>query len=155
MSITLWLVGTPGGVESPGSFGTTASQQSCDGTRCKTSVDSNFQPQKKINAKVHEGLCQRCKEVLEWRVKFNKYKPLTQPKKCVKCLQKTVKDSYHVICKPCACELDLCAKCGKREEIVIPIYILPFSHSEIQGGNATPDETPNIGKKEKSGHNVW
>lgn len=38
----------------------------------------------------------------------------------VKCLQKTVKDSYHTVCKPCACELDLCAKCGKGEEIVIP-----------------------------------
>ncbi|XP_044302311.1 uncharacterized protein C9orf85 homolog [Varanus komodoensis] len=76
---------------------------------------------KKVNAKLHEGLCQRCKEVLEWRVKFNKYKQLTQPKKCVKCLQKTVKDSYHIICKPCACELAVCAKCGKREEIVIPI----------------------------------
>ncbi|XP_067320529.1 uncharacterized protein C9orf85 homolog isoform X2 [Anolis sagrei] len=75
---------------------------------------------KKINAKVHEGLCQHCKEVLEWRVKFNKYKTLTQSKKCVKCLQKTVKDSYHIICKPCACELELCAKCGKREDIVIP-----------------------------------
>ncbi|XP_020654277.3 uncharacterized protein C9orf85 homolog [Pogona vitticeps] len=76
---------------------------------------------KKINAKLHEGLCQHCKEVLEWRVKFSKYKPLTQPKKCVKCLQKTVKDSYHIVCKPCACELNLCAKCGKKEEIVIPI----------------------------------
>ncbi|XP_053150002.1 uncharacterized protein C9orf85 homolog [Hemicordylus capensis] len=77
---------------------------------------------KKINAKLHEGLCQHCKDVLEWRVKFNKYKPLTKPKKCVKCLQKTIKDSYHIICKPCACELDLCAKCGKREEIVVPIH---------------------------------
>ncbi|XP_053263764.1 uncharacterized protein C9orf85 homolog [Podarcis raffonei] len=76
---------------------------------------------KKINAKIHEGLCQHCKEVLEWRVKFNKYKPLTQPKKCVKCLKKTVKDSYHIICKLCAHELELCAKCGKKEEIVIPI----------------------------------
>ncbi|XP_060093447.1 uncharacterized protein C9orf85 homolog [Heteronotia binoei] len=80
---------------------------------------------KKINTKLHEGLCQHCKEVVEWRVKFNKYKPLTKPKKCVKCLQKTVKDSYHIICKPCACELDLCAKCGKREEIVIPIQMSP------------------------------
>ncbi|XP_007434566.1 uncharacterized protein C9orf85 homolog [Python bivittatus] len=76
---------------------------------------------KKINAKLHEGLCQHCKEVLEWRVKFNKYKPLTQAKKCIKCLQKTVKDSYHIICKSCACELELCAKCGKREDVVIPI----------------------------------
>ncbi|KAM6469904.1 uncharacterized protein C9orf85 homolog isoform 1-T1 [Liasis olivaceus] len=76
---------------------------------------------KKINAKLHEGLCQHCKEVLEWRVKFNKYKPLTQAKKCIKCLQKTVKDSYHIICKSCAYELELCAKCGKREDVVIPI----------------------------------
>ncbi|XP_034266138.1 uncharacterized protein C9orf85 homolog [Pantherophis guttatus] len=82
--------------------------------------DSSAQ-RKKINAKHHEGLCQHCKEVLEWRVKFNKYKPLTQAKKCTKCLQKTVKDSYHIICKSCACELELCAKCGKREDITIPI----------------------------------
>ncbi|XP_072877624.1 uncharacterized protein C9orf85 homolog isoform X4 [Chlorocebus sabaeus] len=74
---------------------------------------------KKINAKLHDGVCQRCKEVLEWRVKYSKYKPLTKPKKCVKCLQKTVKDSYHIMCRPCACELEVCAKCGKKEDIVI------------------------------------
>nr|XP_033780542.1 uncharacterized protein C9orf85 homolog isoform X2 [Geotrypetes seraphini] len=36
---------------------------------------------KKINAKLHDGVCQHCKEVLEWRVKFSKYKTLSQPKK--------------------------------------------------------------------------
>ncbi|KAM4639467.1 uncharacterized protein C9orf85 homolog isoform 2-T4 [Amazona ochrocephala] len=76
---------------------------------------------KKINAKLHDGVCQHCKGILEWRVKFNKYKPLTKPKKCVKCLQKTVKDPYHSICRPCAGKLEICAKCGKKEEIVIPI----------------------------------
>uniref|UniRef100_A0A8C0PCX8 Uncharacterized protein n=1 Tax=Canis lupus familiaris TaxID=9615 RepID=A0A8C0PCX8_CANLF len=75
---------------------------------------------KKINAKLHDGVCQRCKEVLEWRVKYSKYKPLSKPKKCVKCLQKSVKDSYHIICRPCACELEVCAKCGKKEDIVVP-----------------------------------
>ncbi|XP_070303038.1 uncharacterized protein C9orf85 isoform X2 [Salvelinus sp. IW2-2015] len=72
------------------------------------------------NSKVHDGLCQRCKEVIEWKVKYNKYKSLTQPRTCVKCSQKTVKDAYHVICKPCALKLELCAKCGKKEDIVIP-----------------------------------
>ncbi|KAL6053021.1 hypothetical protein STEG23_023192, partial [Scotinomys teguina] len=38
----------------------------------------------------------------------------------VKCLQKTVKDSYHIMCRPCACDLEVCAKCGKKEDIVIP-----------------------------------
>ncbi|KFR14143.1 Uncharacterized protein C9orf85, partial [Opisthocomus hoazin] len=73
----------------------------------------------KINAKLHDGVCQHCKGILEWRVKFSKYKLLSKPKKCVKCLQKTVKDPYHIICRPCAAKLEVCAKCGKEEEIVI------------------------------------
>ncbi|XP_075067082.1 uncharacterized protein C9orf85 homolog [Mixophyes fleayi] len=81
----------------------------------------NSSQTKKINCKQHDGVCQRCKEVLEWRVKFSKYKSLSQPKKCVKCLQKTVKDAYHIICRPCALQLELCAKCGSKEEIVLPI----------------------------------
>ncbi|KAM4617043.1 uncharacterized protein C9orf85 homolog isoform 1-T1 [Polymixia lowei] len=76
---------------------------------------------KKAKSKIHDGLCQRCKDVLEWKVKYNKYKTLTQPRKCVKCSQKTVKDAYHVICKPCSLQLELCAKCGKKEDIIIPI----------------------------------
>ncbi|XP_071780823.2 uncharacterized protein C9orf85 homolog [Centroberyx gerrardi] len=76
---------------------------------------------KKAKSKTHDGLCQHCKDVLEWKVKYNKYKSLTQPRKCVKCSQKAVKDAYHVICKPCSLQLELCAKCGKKEDIVIPI----------------------------------
>ncbi|TRY81955.1 hypothetical protein DNTS_013400 [Danionella cerebrum] len=37
---------------------------------------------KRANAKVHDGLCRHCKDVLEWKVKYNKYKTLTQPRKC-------------------------------------------------------------------------
>ncbi|KAB0341455.1 hypothetical protein FD755_023062, partial [Muntiacus reevesi] len=35
----------------------------------------------KINAKLHDGVCQCCKEALEWCVKYIKYKPLSKPKK--------------------------------------------------------------------------
>ncbi|XP_050966246.1 uncharacterized protein C9orf85 homolog [Labeo rohita] len=97
---------------------------------------------KKAKAKVHDGLCQHCKDVLEWKVKYSKYKPLTQPRKCVKCLQKTVKDAYHIICKPCALKLELCAKCGKKEEIVIPL-----DKEEEQEVEDT--SKPNKGKKQK------
>nr|XP_020450092.1 uncharacterized protein C9orf85 homolog [Monopterus albus] len=76
---------------------------------------------KKGKSKTHDGLCQHCKGVLEWKVKYNKYKPLTQPRKCVKCSQKTVKDAYHIICKPCSLQLEICCKCGKKENIVIPV----------------------------------
>uniref|UniRef100_UPI00398F45B9 uncharacterized protein C9orf85 homolog n=1 Tax=Pristiophorus japonicus TaxID=55135 RepID=UPI00398F45B9 len=76
---------------------------------------------KRLNAIVHAGVCKRCKEMLEWKIKYSKYKPLSQARKCVKCLQKTVRDSYHIMCKPCAFKLELCAKCGKKEEIVNPL----------------------------------
>lgn len=76
---------------------------------------------KKANSKIHDGLCQHCKGVLEWKVKYNKYKPLTQPRKCVKCSQKTIRDAYHIICKPCSLQQEICCKCGKKEEIVIPV----------------------------------
>ncbi|XP_026177482.1 uncharacterized protein C9orf85 homolog [Mastacembelus armatus] len=76
---------------------------------------------KRANTKIHDGLCQHCKGILEWKVKYNKYKPLTQPRKCVKCSQKAVKDAYHIICKPCSLQLEICCKCGKTEDIVIPV----------------------------------
>ncbi|XP_059830771.1 uncharacterized protein C9orf85 homolog isoform X2 [Hypanus sabinus] len=36
---------------------------------------------KRLNAIVHTGVCKRCKEVLEWKIKYSKYKPLSQPRK--------------------------------------------------------------------------
>jgi hypothetical protein len=35
----------------------------------------------KIKAAPNEGLCPKCHEKVEWRKKYRKYKPLTQPKK--------------------------------------------------------------------------
>ncbi|KAM9330699.1 uncharacterized protein C9orf85 homolog [Gastrophryne carolinensis] len=93
---------------------------------------------KKLNSKLHDGVCQHCKDVLEWRVKYSKYKPLSQPKKCVKCLQKTVKDAYHIICKSCAIQFELCAKCGKKEDIVVPIV------QDAQKDTSTANELEDI-----------
>ncbi|XP_043572429.1 uncharacterized protein C9orf85 homolog isoform X4 [Chiloscyllium plagiosum] len=36
---------------------------------------------KQLNAMVHTGVCKHCKEVLEWKIKYNKYKPLGQARK--------------------------------------------------------------------------
>ncbi|XP_077378343.1 uncharacterized protein C9orf85 homolog [Festucalex cinctus] len=100
---------------------------------------------KKANSKIHDGLCQRCKDVLDWRVKYNKYKSLTQPRKCVKCSQKTVKDAYHVICKPCSLQLEICCKCGKKEDIVIPVNANLDQKEEDKGSKKK-------GKKEEIGN---
>lgn len=57
------------------------------------------------------GLCAGCRDVIEWRKRFRKYKPLSVPKRCVRCGERTVKEAYHVICKSCAIASTSCAKC--------------------------------------------
>jgi hypothetical protein len=63
------------------------------------------------------NVCEHCKGVIEWKIKYKKYKPLSAPAKCVKCLQKTIKHAYHTYCYPCARESGICPKCGKKSEI--------------------------------------
>ncbi|KAF9955967.1 hypothetical protein BGZ72_003225 [Mortierella alpina] len=64
------------------------------------------------------GLCAKCVDVIMWRKKFKKYKPLTTMKKCVCCEQKAIKEAYHVMCNKCAGEKNVCAKCLESRDIV-------------------------------------
>ena len=46
-------------------------------------------------------VCRRCHEKIEWRKKYRKYKPRTQPGKCNICQQRRVMAAYHTICEKC------------------------------------------------------
>ncbi|XP_071107995.1 uncharacterized protein C9orf85 homolog [Haliotis cracherodii] len=72
-----------------------------------------------INQTELPSLCQRCKEKIEWKIKYGKYKPLTVPKKCIKCSEKTVKKAYYNICLPCGQASEICCKCGEKKDIVV------------------------------------
>ena len=63
------------------------------------------------------GVCSRCKEKLEWKKKYDKYKPLTVPKKCVSCSEKRVRQAYYRLCQECAETSHVCAKCGGKEVV--------------------------------------
>ncbi|XP_077293771.1 uncharacterized protein LOC143916510 [Arctopsyche grandis] len=78
-----------------------------------TSVRTKF-----IKSIQPSGICLRCKSIIEWKIKYKKFKPLTAPKKCVRCEQKTVKNAYHVVCLPCARKEGICAKCIQKVEVV-------------------------------------
>merc|ERR1711981_615382 len=62
---------------------------------------------------VLDKLCQHCYDTIKWKLDYGKYKPITTPGKCNKCLQKTIFKSYRTICDKCASEKKLCTKCGK------------------------------------------
>jgi len=68
---------------------------------------------KKINTLEFNGVCERCRNILDWKVKYKKYKMLTTMKKCVKCLEKKVKDAYYIVCLDCCEEHNICSKCSK------------------------------------------
>lgn len=76
-------------------------------------------PKTKVVAEiVVQNCCAKCTGVIEWKIKYGKYKPLTQPAKCTNCHEKRVKSAYQVLCIPCVNLLEVCAKCRQKEDIV-------------------------------------
>lgn len=84
----------------------------------KNNLHDTSQRTKIINSIQVSDVCSRCKEIIEWKIKYKKYKPLTQPKKCVKCDQRTVKQAYHVMCSDCGQKLGVCTKCCQAKEVI-------------------------------------
>lgn len=87
-------------------------------TSFKNNLYDNSQKIKLINSIEVANVCGRCKKIIEWKIKYKKYKVLKAPVKCIKCEQKTVKHSYHNICLLCAKQQGVCSKCGEKKEIV-------------------------------------
>lgn len=89
--------------------------------------DYAFRPNKgsKKSRQIHSlptgTACEKCREIIEWRKKFQKYKPLTEVKKCIKCELKKVKFAYHTVCEDCVVALKICGKCAQ-----------PFTQEELE-----------------------
>ena len=72
------------------------------------------------------NLCIKCVEIIEWKLKYGKYRKLSVPQKCLKCKLKRVVINYRTICNPCAVKHELCAKCSKKKEIKIKGNFLKY-----------------------------
>ena len=59
------------------------------------------------------GVCQKCREVIQWKKDYGKYKPLRAPAKCTHCNQRVITHAYHMLCLGCANFKNVCAKCGE------------------------------------------
>jgi hypothetical protein len=64
-----------------GDTGRTRKQKYQNSSSYKNTLYDTSKQTKDIISIEHKGVCEHCKQVLEWRVHFRKYKPLTQPKK--------------------------------------------------------------------------
>lgn len=96
-------------------------------TAFKNTMHDKSDKTKMINSLQINDVCTRCKEVIAWKIKYKKYKPLTQLKTCVACGEKTVKRAYHVMCVKCGIKTGKCTKCCKSEEVVeVTVEEKPF-----------------------------
>lgn len=115
---------------------------------------------KMINSLQVRDVCNRCKEVIEWKIKYKKYKPLTQPKTCVQCNQKTVRHAYHVMCIECGKKTGKCTKCCKSEEVIeVTVTEKPFKINEemkylLKGLDQRRRNTFNRYMEKKKGENM-
>lgn len=73
----------------------------------------------KILASPNVGVCSKCRDKIEWRKKYRKYKPLTQPAKCNVCCSRSITAAYHTICGKCAVsEGAVCAMLEKQKRLL-------------------------------------
>lgn len=96
----------------------TRSQKYQNKTKFKNNLHDTSHNTKFINTLEIDNVCVRCKSIIEWKIKYKKYKPLKNPSTCVKCHNKNVKQAYHTMCSDCSKQLKVCPKCGQQKELV-------------------------------------
>lgn len=71
----------------------------------KNSFAFQHNPKSKLTLKILNApidhVCRRCRDKLEWRKAYRKYKPRTQPGTCNMCKRRNVLAAYHTICTKC------------------------------------------------------
>ncbi|XP_010923632.1 uncharacterized protein [Elaeis guineensis] len=80
----------------------------------ETELGGKYRPYSDITC-----VCPRCKDQIDWKRRYGKYKPLVEPAKCQKCGKRAVRQAYHNICSACAKDLNVCAKCCCRTDEII------------------------------------
>mmetsp|Transcript_3876 Transcript_3876/g.6059 ORF Transcript_3876/g.6059 Transcript_3876/m.6059 type:complete len:230 (+) Transcript_3876:81-770(+) len=68
----------------------------------------------RIQQNMGDGVCPKCREKLQWRFQFNKYKALKNLANCQGCKKKCITKAYRTLCDNCASERRVCPGCCKN-----------------------------------------
>ena len=74
---------------------------------------SEVMKEAKIQKIMCEGVCSRCRDKVQWRFKYDKYKPLKNVGTCQNCKNKCVTKAYHSYCDACGKSKGVCPSCCK------------------------------------------
>ena len=112
------------------------------------SHNPNSKKSARIMAIPNVGLCQRCHDIIEWRKKFRKYKPIKNFTKCQCCGEKKVRSAYHNWCTDCAKATNVCPKCLLNRDIVAEAAA-ELTQEAIQ------EMLVQVGMKERVRRKIW
>ena len=73
--------------------------------------DSEIKKDAHISKAMCEGICRHCIEKLQWKFKYDKYKPLKNVGNCKSCKQKVITKAYRSFCDKCASAKHVCPSC--------------------------------------------
>jgi len=73
--------------------------------------NKNSSKTKKIMQAPLDFLCEKCLKIMEWKIKYRKYKPLTTPSLCVLCEKYNILKAHRNACDLCSKEYMVCSKC--------------------------------------------
>lgn len=73
--------------------------------------NKNSRLTRKIQEAPLDLLCEHCLQVLQWKIKYRKYRPLSTPGKCNLCELKNILKGHRMICDQCSKQHMLCSKC--------------------------------------------
>ncbi|KAI0983761.1 hypothetical protein GJ496_004003 [Pomphorhynchus laevis] len=108
----------------------------------KNTLHNKSKEIKALNSLTFEDLCVRCHQILKWKVKYNKYKKITKPKRCIRCSKPNVTKSYYTICDVCSAKENICPKCGcndrqPREDVTLNEAYLSDDNNSSSSGEST------------------
>lgn len=101
--------------------------------------DKEIRKENNVAKVMSEGICRKCRDKVQWRFKFDKYKPLKRPGNCQECRQKTVTKAYRNLCDECAHKKKVCPACCSASAL------LESMKSEAEENEAKGDGNDFIG----------
>ena len=104
---------TGGGSKKTAGFTKQAQQQKYIRKRDVKQKESELKKESNICNQMIINICNPCKVKLQWRFRFDKYKPLTRPGNCQECKQKNITKAYRTYCDACAAKKHVCPGCCK------------------------------------------
>ena len=83
--------------------------------------DRELRKEAHISKTMSEGICAKCRQIVQWKFNYDKYKPLKKVANCSSCKQKVVTKAYRTLCDPCARAKKVCPGCCKAFDETVPI----------------------------------